>query len=1031
MAFAAPSSELKHVAPEVLLDYLRGAVSRLASSPTLAQRLGQPTADVERAMKSTFEDLCAAKSRNGSSSHKLVFRHDCQNLTCLNPRCPLCCQNPNKRCPDSVHFASKYLEKNPLRSRCGANIRIEVVDTATGELAHHTSLQGVVLELSMVDGKKYGSLLESGEDIASCELFLTPKGKALLNPGRTGFHTTENRVRMPLTARGHAVLGTDFTVQVSSEAMLGGQKAPYKLLVRAVDQRTGLEVPSITFVASEDFVVATPRVAKAVKAEIPCVDDLVGKLEDIGEKTKDKLANLAAAAETCGASDLAFPFPSVTTVGHFRQLVELSNTDPRFNDKLKQYLIPNKAREHVALAVENDKRLRMWFPEPNTEGGLMYRSVRARVDLDHPDMLVQNTRRPDGSLGPELTPCGQTQGDQKAHTQRLIGKAKEDWGTLDHPNWSIRDVDSSDFLDSHLQPGQAAYEPILKSRHLDHGLGLGSGSSNHQGSGSLGGAVHLSGLGLSQGSAHQGSGNLVLDHSQGSEQFSGQLLGPNPSRSGASGWPGSGAQGQYGNPHLGPGGGLSPPDSSFAVQHEQLYQNTGSSQYTSSNGHPPTSSSGFGGFPRPSSSPFLDFNAQHTSMADIFPAAAQPATSQPGSATIGHWGSGSGAGSGSLPHQFPDPTRGPQQDVHNNSSSQGSRSNRPFGSTFSPSARRPAGHSPALSQSSVPSHATNGHHFYPTLGQSPSDSAAARPSGLDRIDSGCTEPGPKRMRSPLQQQSGDNSPGYRHEIAMQQQLLKQQHGGSNSAMGSGGLFGGLGQHSTDGSQVQMHSQTAGSGSMQGGQQQAAPQQPHTQLGHSDLEKNLSDHHDLPSEENFLETETPFLLSENSMQFMAPTEPQAHESNHGRPPPNPTNSSSQLHNYLAIDSRHAPMSEPLRNHHVRFSPMPAEPEWKVPHTSTNSRSTSPIHLDLEPRSSSEDLIANANPNLNGIDPARAKWSQKDRWSSGNIFSSFSSSQRKQLGASGKSDGLDSMRDMQESLADLEDMDADPPDVLEGL
>lgn len=161
-------------------DYLRGAVSRLASSPTLAQRLGQPTADVERAMKSTFEDLCAAKSRNGSSSHKLVFRHDCQyvtsntisadnsvpikppvqpfrglkhvslfcrNLTCLNPRCPLCCQNPNKRCPDSVHFASKYLEKNPLRSRCGANIRIEVVDTATGELAHHTSLQGVVLEV--------------------------------------------------------------------------------------------------------------------------------------------------------------------------------------------------------------------------------------------------------------------------------------------------------------------------------------------------------------------------------------------------------------------------------------------------------------------------------------------------------------------------------------------------------------------------------------------------------------------------------------------------------------------------------------------------------------------------------------------------------------------------------------------------------------------------------------------------------------------------------------------------------------------
>ena len=37
--------------------------------------------------------------------------------------------------------------------------------------------------------------------------------------------------------------------------MLGGQKAPYKLLVRAVSQETGLEVPHIAFVASEDFVV--------------------------------------------------------------------------------------------------------------------------------------------------------------------------------------------------------------------------------------------------------------------------------------------------------------------------------------------------------------------------------------------------------------------------------------------------------------------------------------------------------------------------------------------------------------------------------------------------------------------------------------------------------------------------------------------------------------------------------------------------------------------------------------------------------
>ena len=33
----------------------------------------------------------------------------------------------------------------------------------------------VVLQLSMLDGKKYAAMHETGEDIASCELFLTPK----------------------------------------------------------------------------------------------------------------------------------------------------------------------------------------------------------------------------------------------------------------------------------------------------------------------------------------------------------------------------------------------------------------------------------------------------------------------------------------------------------------------------------------------------------------------------------------------------------------------------------------------------------------------------------------------------------------------------------------------------------------------------------------------------------------------------------------------------------------------------------------
>ena len=40
-------------------------------------------------------------------------------------------------------------------------------------------------------------------------------------------------------------------------------------------------------------------------------------------------------------------------------------------------------------------------------------------------------------------------------------------------------------------------------------------------------------------------------------------------------------------------------------------------------------------------------------------------------------------------------------------------------------------------------------------------------------------------------------------------MLKQQHSGSNSPMGSGTLLGSLAQHGTDANQLQMHSQATG------------------------------------------------------------------------------------------------------------------------------------------------------------------------------------------------------------------------------
>lgn len=71
-------------------------------------------------------------------------------------------------------------------------------------------------------------------------------------------------------------------------------------------------------------------------------------------------------------------------------------------------------------------------------------------------VLVQHKVLGDGTTQPDLTPCSQAQGDKKDILRRLMSKAKEDWKATDHPNWSIRDMDSADFLDSHIQPGQVS-----------------------------------------------------------------------------------------------------------------------------------------------------------------------------------------------------------------------------------------------------------------------------------------------------------------------------------------------------------------------------------------------------------------------------------------------------------------------------------------------------------------------------------------------------------------------------------------------
>ncbi len=74
-------------------------------------------------------------------------RHDGRRaLGCTDTACSLCAHNPHRRC--SVNFDRKYLVHDPLRAKCGAGIRVELISKSTGKpLADASGLVDLRLEV--------------------------------------------------------------------------------------------------------------------------------------------------------------------------------------------------------------------------------------------------------------------------------------------------------------------------------------------------------------------------------------------------------------------------------------------------------------------------------------------------------------------------------------------------------------------------------------------------------------------------------------------------------------------------------------------------------------------------------------------------------------------------------------------------------------------------------------------------------------------------------------------------------------------
>jgi hypothetical protein len=85
----------------------------------------------------------------------------CRALGCNEPQCVLCQHNSQRRC--AVNFCKKYLVNDRMVARCGAGIRVEVVDRATGKV-YDGDLPDVFLEVRSLSGSSdSGAVQQKGK----------------------------------------------------------------------------------------------------------------------------------------------------------------------------------------------------------------------------------------------------------------------------------------------------------------------------------------------------------------------------------------------------------------------------------------------------------------------------------------------------------------------------------------------------------------------------------------------------------------------------------------------------------------------------------------------------------------------------------------------------------------------------------------------------------------------------------------------------------------------------------------------------
>jgi len=420
-----------------LEEYCR---ARLCLFSRVFAKLLSPTSSEANVEAAFHKALQLSGGDEGDSQEQdclLRFGHRCRFIGCMSKECNLCKNNPNKRCPEGDNLDECYADCQVLRSKCEAEVFVELVNTQT---ERPVALPGMEVQVSVIDGESWNEAQPSNTSRVR-ELLKSDEGLPLLSCSMPG-HRVHPSGRIILKLQNGLVKLPDVSVTDKNDTfhLMGTSFGSFRLMARAVkrDLFGNLQlVESIPPAVTGKFIVKTQRaISDYRKCEYPHYKDELTKLKFVGNITAQRLRDIQAHLGPDA------PFSSITTVEQMKHLILYADQNRAIENKLLDLLNMKGKHKHKWVYLHNillervvydDQAHRAWYADVNMTQGLVYACKQAQVSFDKPLGLLQRTQQ---GMQTVLQVYTQPEGMAAETLRAWRTTAENAWVQPGHPGWT-------------------------------------------------------------------------------------------------------------------------------------------------------------------------------------------------------------------------------------------------------------------------------------------------------------------------------------------------------------------------------------------------------------------------------------------------------------------------------------------------------------------------------------------------------------------------------------------------------------------